>query len=554
MQTRAQFADIQSYQPAADFRKTGVLGVLEGRNYAWSADGVGAAFASRLIAGGQSLTIESRTAYELSAETLNHVVADRTVWRFVPTSTGGLTGTWEEVDELTRIQTATPASVPQYLRGFTSEYIDGAAYICSWNHGVYRYDSGPDEYTRLTDSGVSGFPTDAEPVIAIAETNGRLLYLTALNLYWSGPSAPEDLVPTLGGAGFQDISQIVGGEPRAITATSTGAIVWTTQGAMTAEFVAGDAVFRFYEITSDVLPLTQTGIVRLPNNFYCLLTRLGLYQMNEQLQLQPMTPLFNEFMREYMRNRPLEVGHLWYNPSENRLYVGFKTASGSFLETFVLDVGLDKWGVLNDLHLGMFRYTGRGSPMGVMNIQGIASYFLPADAPDRTKELAAAPGTFTGLNSTLTLGYIRAENMAPIGDTIQELSEVVIYRKLPNTEFNDTFVDEGFVLASVESQPDEGLISSGESSNPDEGEVVAQVTRMDYDLTILTDLFFDDGGLTANFHARSMWLAKSNLLADTWTGGLPSYYFRLQFDAVEAGKYFKVNAIDCTLTSAGQMV
>lgn len=555
MQDRVQFAQIGSLQPLADYRKAGVIGVLEGRNFAWDASGVLSAFGSRLIAGGSSISPFGRLAHEIEVEGNYFVGVWDTVYKLNPASAGSSTGVWEDIATLDLVQTSNPALVPDHFEGFTHGFLGGKGYTCSWNQGVYEINLSTDAFTRLTSDTVSGFPPDSEPVIAITETNGRLCYLTAVGFYWSGPNDPTDLVPALGGAGLQVIAERIGGEPRAMITTSTGAIIWTTSGALVAEFIGGDAVFRFYELASDVLPLSQSATVKLPTNAHLVLTRLGLFSVVQAQTPEVVTPLFNEFLREYMRTRRLEVAHMWYTQADNRLFISFKTQSDTFIETFCLDLALDRWGVFNTLHLGMFNYIDRLSPFAFINGQGIASYFLPARDPRKNRENPAAPGTFTGLGSSIVLGFIRSERIALFADSLQELQTVVVYRKLSLDGFQDTFFDEGAVTAASGADTvDEGLVTDVVIAIVDEGLLLMTLPAGAYRLQILTDIFSADEGFAGNLLCDSMFLANVGALADTWTGRLTSYYFRLKFTAENDGEFFRINAVDCTLTSAGQLI
>lgn len=554
-QARVQFAQIGGFQPLIDYRKSGTVGVLEGRNFAWDSIGVQSAFASRLVATNEVIGDGANVAYELRISDYYHIVVGSEVWRLDPLGPGSSIGNWNNIATLTNVQEATLADVPEYFRGFTSFFMSGKSYINSWNHGTYEVDPADDSYTRLTSGTVPGFPTDDEPVVAICETNGRHCLMTETAFYWSGPNDPTDFVPAVGGAGFQIIGEHVGGQPRALTPIATGAIIWTTQGALVAEFIAGDAVFRFYELSSDVLPVSQSATVRLPTNAYLVLTRLGLFSVVLAQTPEPVTPLFNEFLREYMRERRLEVAHLWYTQADNRLFVSFKTDTGQFFETYTLDIALDRWGVFNELHLGMFHYLPERSPFAFMHTSGIVSYFLPSRNPNKNRENPSAPGTFRALGSWVTIGHIRAENMVGVGDAVQELNEVVVYRQLPIIGFDDTFFDEGYIdFIAMATTFDEGIITDPVTSEFDEGRLSLTIPSDAYRLELLSDLFSQDEGISGNLASVDMYRAKSNAFSDTWTGGLPAYYARLRFSANIDGQYFRLNAMDCTLTSAGQMI
>lgn len=551
---RVPYTEIGSYQPAIDYRMRNQIGVLEGKNFAWQASGLVSDFASHLVAQGQVLDGRGLIAHGVEIEDRYHVIVGDEVYDFLPAFPGSNKGEWINLTSLDNVQESDLKVVPEHYRFFTSVFIGDHSYVCSWNNGVYRVDNELNTYFRLTSANTSGFPTDAEPVIAIAENNGRLCYLTPTTFYWSGPGAPEDLTPALGGAGFQTISQHIAGEPRAMISVSDGVLVWTTAGSLLFEFVGGEIVFRPFELVTDVLPLSQSATVQLPSGQYIILTRLGLFAASSAETPQPIAPVFNEFMREYLRPRSLDVARMWYNKADNRIFLSFRGDSGIYVETFVLDLSLDKWGIFNGRHVGMFHYGKKDGPLAYINPQGIASFFLSSDDNRKEIELPTAPGTYKGLNSEVILGFIRAENQVVAGDSVQELQEIVIHRKNLINDLADQNVDEGNVTGSVTFEIDEGFLTLGAIANFDEGIYGGLTGAEIYKLSAISDIFpdFNQGGQSTG--EVDFQLASQGMLADTWTGLVPGMYMRIRLKAEEPGESFRVHAMDCTLQSAGQMV
>lgn len=241
---RVPYVEIQSLQPALNYKKSNGLGVIGGKNFAWDAAGVRSDFASRLIAADTKIANFGEYVQSVKIADGYHVIAGPRVYRFVPGFAGARFGTWEQIATLTPVQTPTLSSIPEYLRAFTSFYLAGYAYVSHWNYGTYRVNVATGAYTRLTSLTTPGFPSDAEPVYGVAESNGRAVYLTKTTAYWSAPADPENLVPALGGAGFQILGERIAGEPRTILRVNAGIVIWTTAGALAAEFTANDAVFR----------------------------------------------------------------------------------------------------------------------------------------------------------------------------------------------------------------------------------------------------------------------------------------------------------------------
>lgn len=553
--TNIAVAGLESYQPAVDYKRSNKVGILSGRNFAWDASGVYSAYASRLVSGTTSIGLPPIIVQTLDLEDLSHVGCFDKVWRMNPTTPASPVGTWELITTLTPLINADINLIPYDFRKWSTAYLGGNRYACSYNFGVFRVvDGNPPTYTRLTSGTVAGFPSDATPVIAIAETNGRMLYLTETSFIWSGAAAPEDLSPAIGGAGFQVIAERIGGTPFALTPVSTGAIIWTTVGALVAEFVGGPTVFRFYQLSTNALPISSFAITRMPDDDYVILTRLGLFMFNNLSQPQPITPLFNEFLREYLRNHSTEKGHIWYSINDNRIYVAFRPTRSAFSETFALEVVLDRWGVFSESHMGLFSYGLDRGQIAYANNRGICSYLLSSLDPRKDKEDASNPGTMLGLNSSVTLGWLRAEALVNHADVTQELQEVIVNRAQPFGTVTLTYFDEEYVIDdTVPNIPfnlfvDEGLVTGTEDTVIDEGLITEQDVVIDYDLTWVSDLFSDE---TLRRFTPS--LAKQLPYSDLWTGLQPAVYHRLRFDAIEHGKYFRVNSLDMTVTYYGNI-
>jgi len=554
MQARVPFANIESYQPAADYRKTGVIGVLEGRNFSWDASGVRADFASRLVSADNAIGVFGQAIHQLKVGDTYHVAVADKVYRLIPDAVGSFTGTWSLVHTLAKVQTTALETIPEHLRAFTTIFMGGFAYVCGWNYGVYRVDLTLNTYTRLTSFTTPGFPPDNDPVLAIAETNGRMVFITATAVYWSAPNDPENLVPALGGAGFQVIQEHMAGEPRAILRVTTGVLIWTAVGALAGEFIGGDAVFRWFQLTVEVMPLNQGASADVPDGSYIVITRLGLFRIVDLGQPQQLTPLFNEFLREYVRFRPIESGYLWYSVSDHRLFVSLKGTDSQFTETFCLDMSLDKWGLFSETHLGMAHYTAPRGPIAYCSSDGILSYLLATRDPRKDRENPYAPGTYTGLGSEVTVGYIRAEQIAPMtADSVQELQEIVIYRTNPLQGYQDTEVNEGAVtLAGTAPTFDEGAVGPGILF--DEGVIGDGAVPTSYGLEIISDLFEEVEANGFDYGRSTGHLAHVGKLADTWTCMTPGYHFKLRLTAEIPGQFFRLNAVDCTLTVAGNLI
>lgn len=557
MQTNIAIAGIESYQPAVDYKRANRVGVLSGRNFAWDASGVYAAYASRLVAGASSIGVAPNMAESLDLGDWQLVAVENKVYSFVPASPGSPVGVWDLRATLVAIVSSNPLSIDYNYRRWSAAYLGGQRYACSYNYGVFRVagsESAP-TLTRLTSGTVPGFPADASPVIGICETNGRMCYVTKDTFYWSAPAAPENLVPAIGGAGFQVINERIGGTVICMTPLAAGVIIWTTEGGLVCEFIGGDFVFRYWVLNTKTTPITSYAITRLPDDDYVILTQLGLFSLNNLGQPQPITPMFNEFLREYMRMNPGRKGHTIYTITDNRLYVTFKRVNNLFDVTYALDIVLDRWGVFSLNHMGILAYGPDRGQLAYVNSAGIASYFLSAVDGRKNREDHANPGTYVPLDSEVMLGWIRAEELVRAADVEQELNVVSVNRTVPYQPVIVTYADEGLVLsAGVASHWDEGLVTDFLSAEViDEGSVTDENNAIAYTLTAYTDLFYSEIP-EEQLAAVQLDLAIQDRYADTWTGFLPARYHRLKFEATELGQFFRINSLDVTVSFNGRQV
>ena len=102
--------------------------------------------------------------------------------------------------------------------------------------------------------------------IAIAVNNGRLCVIDPIMFSWSMPSNGLDFTPALGGGGFQQISDRVGGTPMMITSYAGATLTWTTGGVLRSEFTGDAAVFRHRSLSTDVRPANSFCVVGVAND------------------------------------------------------------------------------------------------------------------------------------------------------------------------------------------------------------------------------------------------------------------------------------------------
>lgn len=545
---------IESYQPALDYRKTGQVGIIDGKNFAWDVSGFFSAYASRLVSKSISIGAKPSIAQTLELQDTCQVVVGSKIWRLLASSELSPVGVWSNTVTLAQLSAPSEDRIGYNRLKWTAAYLGGESYIANYNYGVFRV-TLPGTYTRLTQGTVPGFPDDTDPVIAICESNGRLCYMTKTIFFWSAPADPDNLVPTIGGAGFQVIAERVGGTPFAMIPVAGGVIIFTTAGTLACEFIGGNFVFRYWTIDSEVLPVSSFSITKLDTESYIIMTRLGLYVCQNLAAPQKITPVFNEFMREYLRNHEAEKCHIWYSIVDNRLYIGFRGLAQNFIETMALDLGIDKWGLFNRPHIGMVQYGISQNQFAYVDTAGRASYLLSSSDRRKDTENPATPGQMLGLDSWVTLGWIRAQSLQSHPDVTQEMNQLVVNRSGPMDDADTQYVDEGLLadMAGADSE-DEGLLSDVSDSTTifiDEGLLENRTTSTSYSIEWLSDMF-EGRAEYSDYVTVNPELVEYNRYYDIWVAQQSAQYHRVKFKAANVGEYFRANTLGINVTYSGR--
>lgn len=546
---------LESYQPAIDYRRTGRVGILGGRNFAWDAAGVFSAYASRLVAGSTSISGAGGIVQELDLSDMTHIAAANKIYRLVTASSLSPVGTWQLVATLAQLGAPIPNDPVDYnYQRWSAAYLGGKRLACRYHYGVYEVTAGsPPVYTRLTSGNTPGFVSDADPVIAIGESNGRMIYLTKTVVFWSAPGAPTSLVPALGGAGFQIIKERIGGTPIALLTVANGALIFTTDGILVMEFTGGDLVWRWWVQNSEAQPISAFSITKLPDETYVLLTRLGLFSGNGFGLPTPITPQFNEFMREYLRSHETERGHCWYSIIDNRLYVGFRGITTQFLSTLALDLAIDRWGIFSKVHLGICRYGMNPNQLAYFDKEGRGSYLLSSSDRRKDCEDPDNPGSFIGTDSEIIVGWVRSEQLNANADMVQELQELLVNRAMPFDDVSVTYYDEDLLTTPGPSIIDEGPITAVSPSVIDEGLITDRSLSTEYGCFWLSDMFEGMIGFESAAEVQPMRSVMTKYY-DVWVGMQPARYHRVKFTANTAAQYFRVNSMNAAVSYMGQHI
>lgn len=335
--------DINGLTPAIDPTVSEKIFALNGRNYVFDSRGPRSAFGNRFLLPQQRSKPQAIQGIRLKQRT-----GDRCF-----TLDGD--GIWEWREDLGGYQSiyATPDTTLNPYR-WTSGYLSGYFFACHPRVGILALDLNSGVCQPLSQIGVA-VPED---VLAIVVDNGRLIVIGTAFFSWSAPSNGLDFTPTLGGGGFQLISDRVPGSPIMVTSYTKGCLTWTTGGVLRSEFTGDAAVYRHRALNTEYRPVNSFCTCKVDNDTVVILDERGLFQSKGDSPVA-YAPLFNEFLIEYIQQNNLRVGEnlrLEWDELQRLLFVSasLSYADPIFESCFVLYPALDKWGQFSERHYGIF--------------------------------------------------------------------------------------------------------------------------------------------------------------------------------------------------------
>jgi hypothetical protein len=333
--------DFQGLTPALDARKSDKLFALDGRNYVFDAFGPRSAFGNRYLTpyplGSPSWTQGMR----LRLRTGDHV--------FCFTSDAILE--WSEPLGGWRVLYFFSSDLSQHPYRWTGDYLNGIMFFCHPAVGILAYLVDTDFCEPLEGPGVPSQP------IALCVNNGRVCVIDEKAFSWSAPGDGTLWVPQLGGAGFQEINARVSGYPIMVNSYGRGTLTWTTGGVMRSEFTADSSVFRHRQLVTEFRPINSFSPFRLDNDTIVFLDERGFFKTQGETP-QPLTPIFNEFLIDYLQRNNLKVGdncRVEFDDLQRRVYLSVSQSFTNPLyeKAFVLYTSLDKWGTFDEEHYGI---------------------------------------------------------------------------------------------------------------------------------------------------------------------------------------------------------
>lgn len=333
--------DFQSLTPAVDARRSDKLFALAGKNFVFDSFGPRSVFGNRFLTpypiGGPEWVEGMR---------LRLRSGDR-VFVF----TGDCIMEWSEAFGGWRVIYFFSQNLRDHPYRWTGDYLNGIMYFCHPAVGILAYEIEPDFCVPLEGPGVPSEP------ISLCQCNGRIVVIDEKLHSWSAPGDGTQWDPQLGGAGFQEINARVSGYPIMVSSYGRGTLTWTTGGVMRSEFTADAAVFRHRALVTEYRPVNSFTTFRLDNDTIGFLDERGFFQTQGETP-QPLTPLFNEFLIDYLQRNNLKVGtncRVEFDDLTRRLYLSVSLSYDSplFEKAFVLYAPLDKWGTLDETHYGI---------------------------------------------------------------------------------------------------------------------------------------------------------------------------------------------------------
>lgn len=412
---RFPIPSIKGVTPAVDARNTSnEVFVIEGRNFLFDSKGPKSGFGTRLLAGGTSIEVPDGVVQTIPLGQQEYVFTTKAIYQL-----SGDKKQWEVVLDLAAYHGTIP-----WKKRWTAAYLSNGLYFCHRDFGLFKQESTG--FNPKTKNDIPGLPDNP---IAIGETNGRLITLGHYNVAWSAPSEAENFMPTLGGAGQQRLSDRVAGNPIALSVFKQGFLVWTDIDCLIGEYIGGDQVFRFDRLSSDQLPVGAWAIEDLPDGSQLLCTKQGIYQVSDAGTPKAATPIFNEFLRGVLKHEDFVQVRLTYIDTFDLLYVQLRDWTDHYVRTYVLSLALDKWGLFSDRHYGIIRYGHERGAFGYVDNKGVAHKFV-----DHTFNREVGADEFVGLDSEITIGYIKPPRLNPEADTLLEMQEILLGGRPVKTE------------------------------------------------------------------------------------------------------------------------
>jgi hypothetical protein len=580
---RFEARDIQGLLPAVDPRSADKIHVVAGANYVLDSKGPRSVFGNRFL-----------TPYALGAP--EHIEGMRLRLRTgdrVFNFTSDSIIEWDESAGGWRPIYYFDQNIAEHMYRWTGDYLDGIMFFCHPAVGILAFNLDSDLCLPLEGPGVPSEP------ISICVCSGRLVVIDESAYTWSAPGDGTIFIPELGGAGFQAINARVPGYPLMVSSYARGTLTWTTGGVMRSEFSGDAAVWRHRALVTEYRPINSYCTFRLDNDTIGFLDERGFFQTQGESP-KPLTPLFNEFLIDYIRKNNLNLGQnirVEFDDLTRRIYLSISLSefNPTYTKAFVLYVPLDKWGEFNEEHFGIHPLLVRDSSraddyFGFTDVDGRARFWTEG----ATREVLPTSGTLNSYypviqkpavqqldGDAIILSSTGTLNTVPTGEYTQRAGYYDAVGTSPTTSNVtglDAFVNLGLVRARSDVSYDRMLevnqVYVGSlTSNPDVfvvedwNAVPDGESNEDWNVAVgNTDYGFDDvtyvnHGLQiiGTVDGRSAWqtetpeLIRYNRGSREYSTHCAGMFHIVRFTAFNVGESFHVASLELTASDAGRL-
>lgn len=361
---RLKGSTIQSLMPAIDARADEAIRVLGGRNIAWDSKGPISGFATREMSHSQLGNQFDAQGFRVGPYTL--VFSAQQILEWSEDYPRG----WMPKYAFT---TLIPAESRAPWQGI---FLNDKIYLAQMHRGFFsgaKSVYGPLALTYENDTTIPGLIPNVQ---GLATVRGRAILVNETTIQWSAVGDLTTLAPSLGGPGFQAISQITDGTFLGLATFQDSFVVWTAKGAIVADYIGGDATWRFDKFSSTDRPIDRNCLVQALNGNIIFLSQQGLQIMSSAAGSEPFSADFNEFFRGYVEDSS-DTERQWrvdYDIDHQRIFISESVNLSTYAGAFVYYPTLNKWGVFSDEILGFAQLTD--TRYGYFDLYGVAHYFL----------------------------------------------------------------------------------------------------------------------------------------------------------------------------------
>lgn len=360
---RFRGSSIQSYMPSEDPRATDQLRILGGRNIAWDSRGPKSGFTTRRLSPFPLTRPQDVQGLRIGPRTFIFTQDAILEWRdMAPIG-------WD-------VHVTFDYEIPLNLRTpWQGIYLNGNTYLAQQHRGMIRGRKnimGKIIYESIDDSDIPGLIPYIQGLDVV---RGRPILVNNDTIQWGALGNMTDLTPGLGGAGFQLLAQFIDGDFLALTSFQDGFIVWTTKGAVVAEYIGGDEVWRFDNLRIFDKPFGDDTVVTMLAGGQIFVSAQGV-NMLDGVNSKPLTPEFNEFFRAYVIDRfSAEVRwRVEYDDARQQIFIMESNDLVTYTNCFVLYPTLNKWGIFSEKNYGILPLTNE--LYGYVDQKGFCHYFI----------------------------------------------------------------------------------------------------------------------------------------------------------------------------------